>query len=89
MYTDHAIIRCQQRGIRPEVVDALITFGNCRRHKGGDVYFMDQNARRRAKSVMCIQEYVKIADQLNRYVVMSDDGEIITVANRLLRLKFG
>ena len=88
MYTNHAKARCQQRGIRSEVVDALISFGECKRHRGGDVYYMDRKARARARGSLNTTNYKRVVDQLDTYVVMADDGSIITAAKRRIKLKF-
>ncbi len=48
MYTRHAETRCQQRGIRSEVVDALMAYGRRRTRHGADVYFMDRTKERTA-----------------------------------------
>lgn len=87
MYTRHAETRCQQRGIRPEVVDAILAYGRRRRRHGADVYFMDSQSHARAQDDLGGQ-YAKLADRLNTYLVMSDDGQMVTVAKRLGRLKF-
>jgi hypothetical protein len=47
MYTRHAQTRCQQRAIRPEVVDAILEYGCQKRRHGADVYFMDSSSRKR------------------------------------------
>src|SRR5437773_9117830 len=47
--THHARARMQQRGIRPEAVEALLDFG-CARHlhsKGRELVFFDKKARAR------------------------------------------
>lgn len=88
MFTRHAEIRCRQRGIRPEVVDALMTFGRRRRRHGADVCFMDQDGRRRAEASLGRRQFARIADRLDTYVVISDEGSIVTAAHRQGRLKF-
>ena len=87
MYSRHAQTRCQQRGIRPEVVDALLTYGRRRRRHGADVYFMDGKTKARAEADLG-RSFAKVSDHLNTYLVISDDGQIITAAKRLGRLKF-
>ncbi|OBQ82995.1 hypothetical protein [Mesorhizobium sp. WSM3873] len=87
MFTRHAQTRCQQRGVRGDVIDAILAYG-CRRHRyGADVYFMDHKAKARARAELGGQ-YAKVSDRLDTYLVMSDGGEMITAAKRLGRLKF-
>lgn len=88
MYTNHASIRCQQRGIRGEVVEALLAFGRRRTRHGAEVYFMDKTARSRALADLGRDGYRRIADGLDTYLVVADDGSIVTAAKRLRRLKF-
>ncbi len=88
MYTRHAETRCQQRGIRSEVVDALMAYGRRRTRHGADVYFMDRTTRERARADLGRIGYGRIADRLDAYLVVSDDGQVITAAKRLKRLKF-
>lgn len=47
--TDHARTRMQQRGIRPEVLEALLDFGRSRHlHSGGrEVVYFDKKAKAR------------------------------------------
>lgn len=87
MYTRHAELRCQQRGIRPDVVEALMTFGRRRRRHGAEICFMDHDGRRRA-AVSLGHDYARIADRLDAYLVLADDGALVTAAPRRRRLKF-
>lgn len=87
MYTHHAEVRCQQRGIKTEIVDAILAYGRRRRRHGADVYFMDGRGRARARGELG-REYASLSDYLDSYLVMSDDGKIITAAKRTRRLKF-
>ena len=88
MYTQHGAKRCQQRGITPEVIDAILAYGKGRQRRGAEVYYMDRSARRRAAAELGPRRYAQLADKLNRYVVLSDDGSLITAAPRRRRLKF-
>lgn len=88
MYTQHAEKRCQQRGIKQVVVDTLLSYGRCGRHLGADVYYMDNKTRRDAKRALGKKDWLKIEDKMNTYLVVSDDGKIITAAKRTHRLKF-
>jgi hypothetical protein len=86
MYTHHALTRCQQRAIRPEVVDAILEYGRQKRRHGADVYFMDGSSRKRARSELGRREYAKIESRFDRYLSLGDDGQIVTAAIRLRRL---
>jgi hypothetical protein len=87
MYTAHAQTRCQQRCISSEVVDALLSYGERRRHQGADVYYLTKQARSRLSSAVG-ERYRRYEKALNSYVVMSDDGQVITAGRRYRRLKF-
>ena len=88
MFTNHAEMRCQQRGIQREVVDALLSYGKRGHHRGAQVYFMDKRAHRHARADMGKSVYGRIANRLDTYLVVSGDGVVITAAKRLGRLKF-
>jgi hypothetical protein len=87
MYTRHAEVRCQQRGIQPGVVDTIIAFGRQVRRHHAEVCFLDKPARRRLERELGRDAYRQIADRLNTYVVVADDGSVITAAKRLGRIR--
>ena len=86
--THHAAARIQQRGIPYAAVDAILAYGRRRRHDGADVYFLDKKARARMAQAMGKKSYSKLERSLNSYLVVADDGAVITAAHRLGRLKF-
>lgn len=88
MLTSHAQTRCQQRGIPSEVVDLLLAYGEERHRHGATVRFMDREARRRARQELGAARFARLADRLNAYVVVGDNGAVITAAQRRQRLKF-
>ena len=88
MFTNHAQQRAQQRSISPAIVDILLEFGNCGRHAGADVYYMDKATRKDAEQCLGAEYFKKVLPKLNSYVVMSDCGQVVTVCKRLKRLKF-
>jgi uncharacterized protein (DUF2252 family) len=88
MYSHHAEVRCQQRGISKEIVDVLLSYGARRHRHGAEVCFMDRAARRQAAACLGRERFARIADRLNSYVVLADDGAIVTAAPRLNRMKF-
>jgi acid phosphatase class B len=87
MYTAHAQARCQQRSIPSEVVDALLSYGERRRHRGADVYYLTKAARTRASGALGTH-YRRMEKALNSYIVVADDGQVITAGHRYRRLKF-
>lgn len=87
LYTNHAQARCQQRSISAEAVEALMAYGELKRRHGADVYFLDKRARSRAQRALG-DRYRRLEKSLNSYVVVSDNGAVITAAKRRQRLKF-
>ena len=77
-FTAHGQARCRQRGIGQDVVEVLMEYGESGRHKGADVMFMDRQSRLRARRALGQRVYARIADRLNAYLVISDEGRIIS-----------
>ena len=88
MYTAHAQARLQQRAIPGEAVDTLLAYGERRRHRGADVYYLSKAARSRVAGALGKEHYNRLSRSLNTYLVVSDDGHLITAAHRCRRLKF-
>lgn len=88
MYTKHAQTRLQQRAIPGEAVEALIAYGERRRHRGADIYYLNKAARSRVRGALGHNGYKRLSRSLDSYLVMSDDGHLITAAHRQRRLKF-
>lgn len=88
MLSHHASARCRQRGIRSEVVGVLLEFGHRRHRHGAEVCFMDRAARARVCTALGRRAYARIADRLGTYLVIGEDGGVVTAAHRLRRLKF-
>ncbi len=87
IYTAHAQARSQQRSISAEAVEALIAYGERKRHKGADVYFLNRRARSRAQAALG-DRFRRLEKTFNSYIVVADDGAIITMGRRYARLKF-
>jgi hypothetical protein len=88
MYIQHASIRRRQRALTRDVIDTILIYVDRKRHRGADIYFMNHRCRARAAVGVGVRAFRKIEGRLNSYVVVSDDGEIITSVRRILRLKF-
>ena len=84
--TAHARARMQQRGIRPDALEALLDFGSARHlhSKGRELVFFDKKARSRlAKADPAA---AREAEQLRRtYAIVGPDGTVITVGHRYRR----
>lgn len=88
MFTAHAQTRLQQRAIPQEAVETLLAYGERRRRGGADVYFLSRSARTRVQGALGKERYNRLSRSLDTYLVMSDDGQLITAAHRQQRLKF-
>lgn len=86
-YTRHCSARTQQRTIPPLIVDWLRDYGRVTRHRGADVYYFDKATRKTLRSRIGSVPYKRLADLLDVYVVISDDGKVITACKRLAHLK--
>ena len=85
--TSHAHARISQRGIQNEVVEAIFTFGRCERSRGADVYFMDRRTRKRARDAIGTKNFARLEKSLDTYLVVGEDGALITAARRLRRFR--
>lgn len=88
MFTHHAEARMQQRAISHQAVDALMAYGEYRRHQGAEVCYLTRQSRLRMLKDMGKQAFLKLEKTLDAYLVVSDEGAIITAGHRHHRLKF-
>lgn len=79
--TDHASVRCQQRGISPFVIDLLLRFGRRQHdHRGAEVVFFDRRAKKE------VERYTggaigKLSEHMDSYAVISE-GFVVTAGVR-------
>jgi hypothetical protein len=85
--TEHARSRCQQRGISPMVVDLLVRFGAEVRSHGASKYYLDRKARSALAKTMGREALRRYEHKLNCYVIVADDGMLVTAALRTTRIK--
>ena len=83
----HARTRMQQRSIPPIIVAPIWEYGCNIRHDGASVYFLNREARNRLKRHIGARPYAQMENRLDAYVVVSDDGTIVTVGWRYKRFK--
>lgn len=65
-----------------------MTYGRRRTRHGTEVCFMGRRSRDRARSDLGPEDYCRIADWLDAYLVMGGEGEVITAAKHRKLLKF-
>ena len=83
--TQHALARMQQRGIRPTDVECLLRFGRSEYdHHGGQILYVDKNARRRITAFLGARSAERLGDV---YAVLAMDGVVLTVGHRTQRIK--
>lgn len=84
--TDHAQKRLKQRGIPDYFVDLLIDFGHTRKsHNGCEIVFLTHHD----KLILAgSHESQNVSPQLgNTYLVLSRNGDVVTVGHRHRRIK--
>ena len=86
--TAHARARMQQRGIRPEVLEALLAFGS-ERHLAGqdcDIVFFDKKAKKRLARAdpAAAREAARF---IRTYAIVGGDGLVVTVGHRFRRVR--
>ena len=89
LLTPHARTRMQQRGIRPEMLEALLDYGREVHVPGGrGLVFFDKRARARLARAGLVRDAQ--AERLCKsYAVLSSDGIVITVGHRYRRMPRG
>lgn len=84
--TKHASTRMQQRGIPLLVVELIMTFGASEpAGSGTQKFFLDKRARHKVKSFAGTLASA-IEPLLDAYVLVSDQGTVITTAHRTERI---
>jgi hypothetical protein len=82
-FTTHAQARLQQRGIPPMVVDLLMQFGSPSRCGGAERLMFDKSAVKRLRRHFGGDRGLNIiARWLSVYVVIGDNGHLVTVAHK-------
>lgn len=86
LLTRHARARMQQRGIRPDVLEALLDFGHeIPAGDGCGLLFFDKRSRARLAraNAVAAAEAERICKS---YAIVGSDGTVITVGHRYRRI---
>lgn len=86
--TAHAETRANQRGIRRETMAILLDYGVAKIRGGAEIIYMDQVARRKAREDLGDKVYARIERALDAYLVVAEDGRVMTCAHRRKPLRF-
>lgn len=81
-FTKHAERRANQRGIRHSVIENMLDFGKSKIRYGCEVIYMDQGARADLRNSIGRVAYAKIERALDKVLVLSDDGMLVTCGHR-------
>ncbi|UPT99427.1 hypothetical protein J4G48_0015840 [Bradyrhizobium barranii subsp. apii] len=85
-HTRHAEVRLQQRAIPPFMVELLERFGSEMRCGGADRLFFDKAAVERLRRHMGDRRSLRhIEPWLNLYIIIGDNGRLVTAARRTRR----
>lgn len=87
-FSRHAAMRANQRGIRRIHIDALMDFGTSNIRHGCEVIYMDKASRQRARRVLGRHAYARVEAAFGSYLVVANDGSIVTCAHRTRRFRF-
>lgn len=81
--SQHAATRCQQRGINPHTVDLILAFGERRRTRDGAIsVFLTRQRIEDLKRRLPKAEVAQMEKQRGVYLVVTESGDVITVAWR-------
>lgn len=81
--TRHAVTRMQQRGINLDTVACVLAFGQTKHDRhGAIIHYLNKKARKHIQT-QAGKNLIKRLDKLmNTYVVVSCDGNILTIGHR-------
>jgi hypothetical protein len=86
--TKHAEIRVRQRGIPLVVVEWLVSYGSSHfDHHRGLVFYFDSRSRAALRTAIDGAALARHSEHLDCYVVVSTNGEVITVGHRTRRFR--
>ena len=85
-FSNHSIIRSQQRGISSRAISTILEYGHYSCVKGGAKSWMMNKREKEFAKADLGQEYIKIEKQLG-YLVISSEGVVITAGHSYKRVR--
>ena len=85
-FSNHSIIRSQQRGISSRAISTILKYGHYTFVKGGAKSWMMNKREKEFAKADLGQEYIKIEKQLG-YLVISSEGVVITAGHSYKRVR--
>jgi hypothetical protein len=86
-FSNHAVAQMQQRAISETTIDYLIEWGRkAYDHKGAVIRFFDKSSRAQLVRHLGEQRAKQLEHQMDAYVVLSTEGQVITVGHRYKRI---
>lgn len=85
--SEHARTRAQQRGIRSEELDALLSYGiRTHDHFGGLICTFDEEGLTQLRQEASPALWRRMQDRRHIYAVIAEDGSVITTGHRVKRV---
>lgn len=85
--TAHAEARAQQRGIRSDILEVLISHGHREYdHRHCEIVIFDRKAIERIKRIEGAAAAHLASDHRDIYAVLGDDGAVVTTGHRFRRV---
>lgn len=86
-HSRHAVRRQQERATLPLFEALLLDYGTRKRTHGAEIVFIDKAARRRLSQALGGKRGIRTLERhFNQYLVVSDEGHIITTGHRTRRI---
>jgi hypothetical protein len=86
--SQHGQARTRQRAIPSLVATLLLDYGSRIRCGGAEIVFVSRVARKEIRRALGGERNMRIVEPwLNSYLIVADDGTIITAARRTRRLR--
>ena len=88
MYSEHARIRMQQRGVPPLIIEWLLQYGAMvYDHQGARIRYFDKESRKRIRKEKGDIALRRFHELLDCYAVVSEDGTVVTVGHAYGRIR--